>query len=234
MTETALSRDLALRIAMAARALPDADTAGLLEVLDDAIGLPPTEATLADLTVKQLKAAAGGKLAAVDAGLLKAALSHLKGHGDGPAETLPEPQAWCEGDMPDAIRVACASNHGEELDGHFGSCRRFLVYQVSKQEIRLIDLRATDEEPADDRNAWRACLIADCQVLFVASIGGPAAAQVVKAGIHPVKQPQGGPARARLTDLQDKLASSPPPWLAKAMGHAAEDRVRFTVSETAD
>ena len=77
-------------------------------------------------------------------------------------------------------------------------------------------------------------MIADCQILFVASIGGPAAAQVVKAGIHPIKDPQGGNVRARLGELQDKLANAPPPWLAKAMGHAAEERVRFTSGETTD
>jgi hypothetical protein len=31
----------------------------------------------------------------------------------------------------DSIRIACASNRGERLDGHFGSCARFLIYQVS-------------------------------------------------------------------------------------------------------
>jgi nitrogen fixation protein NifX len=137
--------------------------------------------------------------------------------------------------MPDAIRVACASNSGEALDGHFGSCNRFLIYQVSRDEIRLIDVRETAASGGgEDKNAWRARLIADCQVLFVASIGGPAAAQVVKAGIHPVKDSRGGNARAPLGELQEKLASAPPPWLAKAMGHAAEDRVRFTSDEMAD
>jgi nitrogen fixation protein NifX len=235
MSDTVLPRELALRIALAARTLPDTDAARLLKVLADAVGLPPTEASLSGLSVKQLLTAADGELKEVDKELLKAALGHLKGHGEAPAAALPQIQDWSEGDMPDAIRVACASNSGEELDGHFGSCNRFLVYQVSKDEIRLIDVRdAAASEAHDDKNAWRARLIADCQVLFVASIGGPAAAQVVKTGIHPIKDPHGGNARERLGALQDKLASAPPPWLAKAMGHAAEDRVRFTAGETTD
>lgn len=235
MSDTALSREIALRIALAARLLPDTDVARLLKVLADAVGLPPTEDSLAGLTVKRLLAAADGEFADIDREALKAALARLKGEDGTQAEALPQTQDWREGDMPDAIRVACASNGGEELDGHFGSCRRFLIYQVSKDEIRLIGVRdAAASEPHDDKNAWRARLIADCQVLFVASIGGPAAAQVVKAGIHPVKDPRGGSARARLSELQDKLASAPPPWLAKAMGHAAEDRVRFTSGDAAD
>jgi nitrogen fixation protein NifX len=235
MSETILSRDIALRIALAARTLPDTDVARLLKVLADAVGLPPTEALLSGLTVKQLLAAADGEFSDIDREALKSALARLKGHGGASAETLPQTQPWCEGDMPDAIRVACASNKGEELDGHFGSCSRFLIYQVSRDEIRLTDVReAGTSEESVDKNTWRAHLISDCQVLFVASIGGPAAAQVVKTGIHPVKDPAGGNARSRLAKLQEKLASAPPPWLAKAMGHAAEDRVRFTTGDSTD
>jgi hypothetical protein len=48
MTEdaTTLSDDLALRIGLAARALPDTDPARLIRVLADAVGLPPTIAKL--------------------------------------------------------------------------------------------------------------------------------------------------------------------------------------------
>jgi len=235
MSDAPLSREIALRIALAARVLPDTDAERVLNVLADAIGLPPTEDSISDLSVKQLQSAVDGELADIDKELLKTALGYLKGQGEVPAEALPQTQSWSEGDMPDAIRVACASNSGEELDGHFGSCSRFLVYQVSKDEIRLIDVRdASGSEAQNDKNAWRARLIADCQVLFVASIGGPAAAQVVKAGVHPVKDSLGGNARVRLGALQAKLTNAPPPWLAKAMGHAAEDRVRFTAGETTD
>ena len=31
-----------------------------------------------------------------------------------------------EGDMPGSVRVACASNGGDELDGHCGAARHFL------------------------------------------------------------------------------------------------------------
>ncbi len=229
MTAQALSDDIALRIGLAARALPDTDPARLLKVLADAVGLPPTVAALDGLTVKQLKAAADGELADIDAGALKAALALLKGQGDDiePPPAIEAPLAADEA-TSGSIRVACASNGGELLDGHFGSCRRFLVYQVAAGEHRLIDVRDIDDSTAeDDKNAHRAGLIEDCQVLFVASIGGPAAAKVVKLDIHPIKFPQGGSARERMAELAAQLAHKPPPWLAKVMGQSAEDRVRF-------
>jgi len=83
-TSTApISRDVALRIALAARALPDTEPAGVLKVLADAIGLPPTPKKLAVLTVKTLKAAADGEFANMDADSLKQALAFLKGEQGG-------------------------------------------------------------------------------------------------------------------------------------------------------
>jgi len=64
-------------------------------------------------------------------------------------------------------------------------------------------------------------------VLYVASIGGPAAAKVIKAEIHPIKDAAGGSARDRMVALQGVLAAKPPPWLAKVMGQTPEERPRF-------
>lgn len=127
-----------------------------------------------------------------------------------------------------SVRVACASNGGETLDGHFGSCVEFLVYQVSPQAVTLIERRDTAAaDEAEDRNVARAALIGDCQVLFIQSIGGPAAAKVVRAGVHPVKVPKAVPARETLARLQTALGS-PPPWLAKAMGVPAASLAPFS------
>lgn len=228
MSNATLQKDIALRIGLAARELPDTDAARLLGVLADAVGLPPTAETLAGLTVKTLKSAADGELSDIDVAALKSALAYLKGEAEFTAESLPELETYGEGDMPNSIRVACASNNAEALDGHFGSCKRFLIYQVSREELRLVDIRDTaEDQPVDDKNAYRASLIADCQLLFVVSIGGPAAAKVVRAGVHPVKVAEAGDARAVVAGLQARIGPDAPPWLAKSMGQTAEERVRF-------
>ena len=59
-------------------------------------------------------------------------------------------------------------------------------------------------------------------------IGGPAAAKVVRAGIHPVKIPAAGSARETLARLQETLRL-PPPWLAKVMGVKAHSLEKFAV-----
>ena len=235
MSNTALNKDIALRIGLAARELPDTDARRLLKVLADVVGLPPTAKSLSGLSVKEFKAAADGEFADVDTAALKSALSYLKGEAGIGADPLPETDAYAEGDMPGSIRVACASNKAEKLDGHFGSCQRFLIYQVSQQELRLVDIRPVDEsEAADDKNGYRASLINDCQLLFVASIGGPAAAKVVRAGVHPLKKPDMGDARAEVAALQSRIGPGAPPWLAKVMGQSPEERIRFEQDEQAE
>lgn len=234
MTASPLSDEIALRIGLAARELPDTDAARLLRVLADAVGLPPTVRKLNALKLKDLKSAADGEFADLDTAALKTALACLKGDYETESEPLPSVQTYRDGEFPQSIRVACASNKGDMLDGHFGSCKRFLVYQVSQDESRLIDIRPIDDaEAEDDKNEYRASLIRDCQLLFVASIGGPAAAKVVKAGVHPIKKPEVVTAEQEMTSLQAVIGKDAPPWLAKVMGQSPEERIRFELEEHA-
>lgn len=231
MNSPALDKEIALRIGLAARELPETDIPRLLRVLDDAVGLPPGKKQLAGLTVKRLKSAADGEFADFDTRSLKAALACLKGEVSVVEEPLPEVSPYAEEDMPNSIRVACASNRADLLDGHFGSCRRFLIYQVSASEQRLIGIREIGSVPAgEDKNLHRVAQIADCQILFVASIGGTPAAKVIRAGIHPIKKPQAGSAGVEIRALGAVIGKSAPPWLAKIMGQAPEQRIRFTPS----
>jgi len=227
----AISDEIALRIGLAARVLPDTSAARLIRVLADAVGLPPTAEKLAALKVKVIKTAADGELGDIDTDALKSAVALLRGEGVDEPDPAPALDAYTVGDMPGSIRVACASNGAEDLDGHFGSARRFLIYQVSSDAVRLVDARTPEDSGAEDKNAYRAGLIHDCQVLYVASIGGPAAAKVVKEDIHPIKDAAGGSARDRMVALQRILADKPPPWLAKVMGQSPEERIRFEATE---
>lgn len=237
MTTRNLNRETALRIALAARVIPDVGVGKLLEILHRRIDGELNEESLKHITVTDLKtgfASADGEEDGEDIGIglpaMKEAVRILWGEAE--MEALPE--AVPLADIPaGSVRVAVASNSGEKLDGHFGSCLRFLVYQVSGDSIQLVDVRsALEADLAEDRNQFRADLIRDCQVLYVVSIGGPAAAKVVKAGIYPMKMNEGCPATDVLEKLQTVMKASPPPWLAKILGVSAEGRVRFERSES--
>ncbi|SEQ47162.1 nitrogen fixation protein NifX [Amphritea atlantica] len=228
-----ISNEVALRIGLAARALPDTDARRLMTVLVDAVGLPITETKLARLKVNKLRTASSGELEDIEVSFMKKAVNLLKGIGvTVDAEPLPETTPYSEGDMPGSIRVACASNNATAMDGHFGSCSRYLIYQVSGQEYRLIEIReANIPKDAEDKNVVRAGLISDCQLLYTVSVGGPAAAKVIRTGVLPIKMPDGGDSVEMMQNLVSVIAGTPPPWLAKVMGVAPEERVRFAQGE---
>jgi len=231
------SREVALRIGLAARKLPAISVGDLIEALRDRLGDVLDEAALTRITVTDLKSAFRQSqdvdgdedredFRTADMPSFKEAVRILWGEiPDG--EGLPRCQPLAEGEMPVSVRVAVASNEGERLNGHFGSCARFLIYQVSAEEVRLVDARPTVEaDLSADKNAFRVGLIRDCRVLYVVSVGGPAAAKVIKADIHIVPVPDGGQAREILARLHPVIAGSPPPWLGKALGVAPGERVR--------
>lgn len=234
-----MTREAALRIALAARELPGIEARALVQALAEKLELPLTETKLAAVTVEDLCEILAGDHAdqscvvGFDHERLKAAVRPLWGI-DVAGSELPALDAYAAGDLPGSIRVAVCSNSGEMLDGHFGSCERFLVYQVSPSALRLVEQRPTlAADQMEDRNVARAALIGDCDIVYVQSIGGPAAAKVVRAGAHPVKIPKAAAAREILARLQQSLAS-PPPWLAKVMGVPAASLAQYVAAAAAE
>lgn len=230
---TTITKGAALRLALAAKTLEGVDARAFTVKMAEHLGLPVTEGKLAAFTVAELKAMLTGEESVepdVDMASIKLAVRYLWGE-NGDDESVPRPETYSEGDMPDSLRVAVASNSADQLDGHFGSAPRFLVYQVGKAAIRLVDVRPTlIADEAEDKNVARSELINDCQIVYVQSIGGPAAAKVVRAGLHPVKVPTPAPAAEVLARLQAVL-DAPPPWLAKIMGVEAASLARFAAEE---
>ncbi len=237
MTNQPISNEVALRIALAARVLADVSVKDLIEALQIQLEDEITTESLSKITVTQLKRSFGNIYEVdsewegedadnTDITAFKEAVKILWGEISQCEEPLPiEP--YQEGDLPNSIRIAVASNSAEQLDGHFGSCHRYLIYQLSADQLKLIDVRsALEADLAEEKNRFRVDLIRDCAVLYVVSIGGPAAAKVIQANIYPMKIEQGGSAREILAALQKAIATSPPPWLAKILGISADKRLK--------
>ncbi len=234
-----LDREIALRIALATRILPGVDITELVDILHERVGSPLDDEKLKSVTVTNLKTGIGshdGEEDGEDIGIglanIKLAVRYLWGE-EAEDESIPTIEVYKEGDIPDSIRVAIASNSGALLNGHFGSCLRYLIYQLSKDDMRLIDIRsAQDADDSDDRNLFRVELIKDCHVVFVQSVGGPAAAKIIRANIYPIKVPDAIEATDELSEFQS-VFDSPPPWFSKILGLSAEQRKRFSHAEEA-
>lgn len=112
------------------------------------------------------------------------------------------------------MKVAYATSDGLVVDEHFGSGERFDVYQVTSSGAVFLGSRTPAADAADRINA-RVDLLRDCAILQVVSIGGPAAARVTRAGIHPLRAEPDSPIEALNFRLRRVLAGNPPPWLRR-------------------
>ena len=225
-----LSPHLALRIGLAARALPNVTPKYLVGLLIDVLKLPLTDSKLKALTIYQLRTARNGPLKSVPRQVLSTACAYLRDKAtvDIIDTSLPDIVAYEKGDMQGSIRLALATDQGLNVNAHFGTCLRFLIYQISACETRLVDVRGTaGAKSAKDPQAWRAELVNDCHLVLVESIGLSDVARLMKDGIYPVKYPETRLASEALADIQKILSDAPPPWLGKLMGHHELERRRL-------
>ncbi|WP_226625193.1 nitrogen fixation protein NifX [Alloyangia pacifica] len=124
------------------------------------------------------------------------------------------------------LRIAIATNDMEYLGAHFGSAKKFAVYEVWKSGHRFIEAHEFDNvtkqkgkhDDQDDKITPKVEALRGCALLFALAIGGPSAAKIVKAGVHPIKRKEPEPIEAVLEQVQVMLNGTPPPFLRKILG----------------
>ena len=128
-----------------------------------------------------------------------------------------------------AIRVAIATQDLKNLNAHFGSAKKFAVYDVTTTGWTMVETVAfdtvSDEQgkhanDGDDRITPKVEALKGCHLLFCLAIGGPSAAKVVAAKIHPIKMPQVQSLDAVLERTRVMLNGAPPPWLRKVLSES--------------
>ena len=151
------------------------------------------------------------------------------------ASDLPSGEA-----LEPSLRVAFATDSGRTVDAHFGAARKFAIYDVSARSSRFFGMAEFDQcsdgsgehlGSEGDRIGHKVEALAGCSLLFVLAIGGPAAARVVGARIHPVKLPAPEPIDTVISRVRGMLAGTPPPWLRKAMKALAPRSMNFLEEE---
>lgn len=117
------------------------------------------------------------------------------------------------------MKVAFASTDKVHIDEHFGKAEEFYLWDISPEEAvfsGIVQLKA-EEGYIDDKIEARTAVLADCALVYVGEIGGPAAARLVQKKIHPIKSKEHEPITVVVEKLQEVLKGNPPPWLRKAM-----------------
>ena len=119
------------------------------------------------------------------------------------------------------MKVAFASTDKVHIDEHFGHAEEFYLWEIGPDQATfsgVVQVKAeTEIGHSDDKIEARGAALADCALVYVAEIGGPAAARLVAKKIHPIKSKQQEPITVVVEKLQDVLRNNPPPWLRKAM-----------------
>lgn len=123
------------------------------------------------------------------------------------------------------MKVALASEDLTAVDAHFAKAAHLAIYDVTPAGwtfVTALSFNETATGEDEDRVTPRIDALAGCALLFVKGIGGPAAARVVKARVHPIAVQQDTALDTVLERVRARLADGPPPWLAKRL--AAEGR----------
>jgi nitrogen fixation protein NifX len=119
------------------------------------------------------------------------------------------------------MKIAFATQDQQRVDAHFGWAKHLAVYEVDAVGHRHLETFPFGEDLAEDGNedklAPKLAAIHDCAIVYVAAIGGSAAARVVASKIHPIKVTQPEPIAELLDKMQVVLKGTPPPWLRKAL-----------------
>ena len=134
-----------------------------------------------------------------------------------------------------SMKVAFATQDLKRVDAHFGWAKNIAIYELTPEGYTFLEAVQFDgdlkEDGDEDKLAPKLEVIKDCALLYVAAIGGSAAARVVANKIHPVKVTGPDPIDETLEKLKDVLNGTPPPWLRKALTKDQEKDLDFDEEE---
>lgn len=141
------------------------------------------------------------------------------------------------------MRVAFTTSDMKSVNAHFAGAKTIAVYDISQEDAVFVEALQFDNaskqegQHGDDGEARlnaRIHSLDGCALLFVKAIGGPAAAKVVRANVHPIKLPQEETIADVIARVQGMMKGNPPPWLRKIMmqtGGAVSDDMSFMDDE---
>lgn len=132
-------------------------------------------------------------------------------------------------EMQNAMKVAFATKDLETVNAHFGGAKEFAVYNVSKAGFELYGVIKTDTETiqGDEKTEFKVKALDGVDIMYCESIGGTAAAKVIRSGIHPMKVQEPTQISQILEDLVAMINGNPPPWVKRIMNIETTEDVRL-------
>lgn len=120
------------------------------------------------------------------------------------------------------MKIAFTTSDEIHINAHFGSARKIAVYEVDADHYDFVETLKFDgnlnEDGNEDKLLPKIEALRDCTIVYVSTIGGTAAARLIKHKITPIKaQSEQQEITDVLTRLVQTLKGNPPPWLRKAL-----------------
>jgi len=123
------------------------------------------------------------------------------------------------------MNIAFASSSGEAIDQHFGWSKQFYLYEVGKEDSKLLSIIDSSKEPEGEKEKlnYKIGTISEADIMYCTQIGPTASKMIQAAGVHPVRVAENEPIADAIKNLQDMLNDAPAPWLLRIY-HKAEAR----------
>jgi nitrogen fixation protein NifX len=120
------------------------------------------------------------------------------------------------------MKIAFTTSDNVYINAHFGSAQKIDVYEVDQTHYQFVETLRFDgnlnEDGNEDKLLPKIEALHDCTIVYVSTIGGSAAARLIKQRITPIKaQSETQEIADVLTKLVQTLNGNPPPWLRKAL-----------------
>jgi nitrogen fixation protein NifX len=120
------------------------------------------------------------------------------------------------------MKIAFTTNDRVHINAHFGWAKEIDVYEISEDGYEFLETLSFDGELKQDGNEDKLVpkleALTDCTIVYVAAIGGSAAARLIKKGVTPIKAKN---EQEEIADILNRLVQTlkgnPPPWLRKAL-----------------
>jgi len=134
-----------------------------------------------------------------------------------------------KGSMENAMKIAFASKDMETINAHFGGAKEFVVYNLSKEGFELSGVIKTDTSAfsGDEKTDFKVKALRGINIMYCESIGGTAAAKVIRAGINPMKVQEPRKIEEVLSELVAMVNGNPPPWVKRIMKIETEEDPRL-------
>lgn len=121
--------------------------------------------------------------------------------------------------LDNIIKVAFATKDLETINAHFGGAKEFIVYKVSPEGFEVDGVIKTDTSAmnGDEKTEFKVKALSGINMMYCESIGGTAAAKVIRAGMNPMKVLEPRKIEDVLEELVTMINDNPPPWIKRIM-----------------